>query len=79
MEKISIYLPISFFLICMGCIMFTNSYDEIWITIRNVSFVLSGLILLIGCMYVQKTGEIVESDGDWGTGIFSGDGGDGGE
>ena len=49
-----------------------------WITIRNVSFVLSGLILLIGCIYVQKTGEIVKYDGDWGTGIFSGEGGDGG-
>ena len=49
-----------------------------WIAIRNISFVLSGLILLIGCIYVQKTGEIVKSDGDWGVGVFGGDGGDGG-
>ena len=56
MEKILIYLPISFFLICMGCIMFTNSYDEIWITIRNVSFLLSVVTFVIASIYIKKTG-----------------------
>ena len=40
----------------MGCIMFTNSYDEIWITIRNVSFLLSVVTLVIASIYIKKTG-----------------------
>ena len=56
MGKILIYLPISFFLIGMGCIMFTNSYDEIWITIRNVSFLLSVVTFVIASINIKKTG-----------------------
>ena len=40
----------------MGCIMFTNSYDEIWITIRNVSFLLSVVTFVIASIYIKKTG-----------------------
>ena len=40
----------------MGCIMFANSYDEIWITIRNVSFLLSVVTFVIASIYIKKTG-----------------------
>ena len=34
----------------------TNSYDEIWITIRNVSFLLSVVTFVIASIYIKKTG-----------------------
>ena len=57
--------------------------NKIWITLSYISFVLSGLILFIGCLYVHKTGEFVKgwSVGEIGSVESSGggDGGDGGD
>ena len=56
MRKIIIYLPISFFLIGVGCAMFTNEYVEIRYTIMKVSFLLSIVSLFVSSIYIKKTG-----------------------